>query len=105
MITIIASGIMKKNVFQCFLGDNQLFCSTVQKNKDFHKVRLDIDYQNSNNEYESRIRYRQPLQNSKLVFGENGVFMIFDNLQSAISKGQFAVWYKDDELIGSGVID
>ncbi|MBT7984281.1 tRNA 2-thiouridine(34) synthase MnmA [Flavobacteriaceae bacterium] len=75
------------------------------KNKDFHKVRLDIDYQNSNNEYESRIRYRQPLQNSKLVFGENGVFMIFDNLQSAISKGQFAVWYKDDELIGSGVID
>ncbi|MDA7707956.1 tRNA 2-thiouridine(34) synthase MnmA [Flavobacteriaceae bacterium] len=75
------------------------------KNKDFHKVRLDIDYQNSNNEYKSRIRYRQPLQNSKLVFGENGVFMIFDNLQSAISKGQFAVWYKDDELIGSGVID
>jgi len=75
------------------------------KNKDFHKVRLDIDYQNSNNEYESRIRYRQPLQNSKLVFDENGVFMIFDNLQSAISKGQFAVWYKDDELIGSGVID
>ena len=75
------------------------------KNKDFHKVRLDIDYQNSNNEYESRIRYRQPLQNSKLVFGKNGVFMIFDNLQSAISKGQFAVWYKDDELIGSGVID
>ena len=75
------------------------------KNKDFHKVRLDIDYQNSNNEYESRIRYRQPLQNSKLVFGENGVFMIFDNLQSAMSKGQFAVWYKDDELIGSGVID
>ena len=75
------------------------------KNKDFHRVRLDIDYQNSNNEYESRIRYRQPLQNSKLVFGENGVFMIFDNLQSAISKGQFAVWYKDDELIGSGVID
>jgi tRNA-specific 2-thiouridylase len=75
------------------------------KNKDFHKVRPDIDYQNSNNEYESRIRYRQPLQNSKLVFGENGVFMIFDNLQSAISKGQFAVWYKDDELIGSGVID
>jgi tRNA U34 2-thiouridine synthase MnmA/TrmU len=26
-------------------------------------------------------------------------------LQSAISKGQFAVWYKNKELIGSGVID
>ena len=75
------------------------------KNKDFHKVRTDFDYKNVNNKFESRIRYRQPLQKSKLVFGESGVFMIFDNLQSAISKGQFAVWYKNEELIGSGVID
>lgn len=75
------------------------------KNKDFHKVRTDFDYQNVNNKFESRIRYRQPLQESKLVFNKNGVFMIFDNLQSAISKGQFAVWYKNEELIGSGVID
>ena len=75
------------------------------KNKDFHKVRTDFDYNNVNNKFESRIRYRQPLQESKLVFGESGVFMIFDNLQSAISKGQFAVWYKNEELIGSGVID
>ena len=75
------------------------------KNKDFHKVRTDFDYENVNNKFESRIRYRQPLQKSKLVFGESGVFMIFDNLQSAISKGQFAVWYKNEELLGSGVID
>ena len=75
------------------------------KNKDFHKVRTDFDYKNVNNKFESRIRYRQPLQESKLVFGESGVFMIFDILQSAISKGQFAVWYKNEELIGSGVID
>ena len=75
------------------------------KNKDFHKVRTDFDYENVNNKFESRIRYRQPLQKSKLVFSESGVFMIFDNLQSAISKGQFAVWYKNEELLGSGVID
>ena len=75
------------------------------KNKDFHKVRTDFDYENVNNKFESRIRYRQPLQKSKLVFDKSGVFMIFDNLQSAISKGQFAVWYKNEELIGSGVID
>ena len=74
------------------------------KNKDFHKVRDDIDYQNSNNNFKSRIRYRQPLQDSKLVFDKDGVFMIFDDMQSAVSKGQFAAWYKDDELIGSGVI-
>lgn len=75
------------------------------KNKNFHRVRTDIDYQNSNNKYESRIRYRQPLQKSKLVFDKDGVFMVFENLQSAISKGQFAVWYKNKELIGSGIID
>ncbi len=75
------------------------------KNKNFHRVRTDIDYQNSNNKYESRIRYRQPLQKSKLVFDKDGVFMVFENLQSAISKGQFAVWYKNKELIGSRVID
>ena len=75
------------------------------KNKNFHGVRTDIDYQNSNNKYESRIRYRQPLQKSKLVFDMDGVFMVFENLQSAISKGQFAVWYKNKELIGSGIID
>jgi len=74
------------------------------KNKDFHKVRDDVDYQNSNNNFKSRIRYRQPLQDSKLVFDKDGVFMIFDDMQSAVSKGQFAAWYKDDELIGSGVI-
>tara|TARA_B100000780_G_C21113539_1_gene450236 strand:+ start:890 stop:2128 length:1239 start_codon:yes stop_codon:yes gene_type:complete len=74
------------------------------KNKDFHKVRDDVDYQNSNNKFKSRIRYRQPLQNSKLVFDKDGIFMIFDDMQSAVSKGQFAAWYKDDELIGSGVI-
>ena len=74
------------------------------KNKDFHKVRDDVDYQNSNNNFKSRIRYRQPLQDSKLVFDKDGVFMIFDEMQSAVSKGQFAAWYKDDELIGSGVI-
>ena len=74
------------------------------KNKDFHKVRDDVDYQNSNNNFKSRIRYRQPLQDSKLVFDKDGVFMIFDDMQSAVSKGQFAAWYRDDELIGSGVI-
>ncbi|RZJ37797.1 MAG: hypothetical protein EOO18_04900, partial [Chryseobacterium sp.] len=28
----------------------------------------------------------------------------FENPQSAIAEGQFAAWYIDDELIGSGVI-
>ena len=75
------------------------------KNKNFHKLRADIDYKNSDNKFESRIRYRQPLQKSKLILDKDGVFMVFESMQSAISKGQFAVWYKNEELLGSGVID
>lgn len=51
-----------------------------------------------------RIRYRQPLQEAKLFARENGIYIIFKNLQRGITPGQFAAWYDNDELIGSGVI-
>ncbi|MGM0375329.1 MAG: tRNA 2-thiouridine(34) synthase MnmA [Bacteroidota bacterium] len=51
-----------------------------------------------------RIRYRQPLQEGVLHMRENGLFIVFDQPQRGISAGQFAAWYDDDELIGSGVI-
>jgi tRNA-specific 2-thiouridylase len=35
---------------------------------------------------------------------ENGLYLVFKNLQRGIAPGQFAAWYNDDELIGSGVI-
>lgn len=52
-----------------------------------------------------RIRYRQPLQKAMLHKAENGLYIEFENPQSAITEGQFAAWYLDDELIGSGVIN
>lgn len=52
-----------------------------------------------------RIRYRQPLQKATLHKAENGLYIEFENPQSAITEGQFAAWYLDDELIGSGVIN
>jgi tRNA-specific 2-thiouridylase len=52
-----------------------------------------------------RIRYRQPLQNATLFQQENAMYIQFDELQSAITPGQFAAWYIDNELIGSGVIN
>jgi len=52
----------------------------------------------------ARIRYRQPLQSATLHQFENGMFVAFDEPQSAITEGQFAAWYVGDELIGSGVI-
>jgi tRNA-specific 2-thiouridylase len=51
-----------------------------------------------------RIRYRQPLENCTLHKKEEGLYLIFDRPQKAITPGQFAVWYDGDELIGSGVI-
>jgi tRNA-specific 2-thiouridylase len=33
-----------------------------------------------------------------------GLFVTFDDEQSAITEGQFVAWYENDELLGSGVI-
>ena len=51
-----------------------------------------------------RIRYRQPLQEATLYKVANGLYVEFDQPQSAITEGQFAAFYEQDELIGSGVI-
>ncbi|NRA91191.1 MAG: tRNA 2-thiouridine(34) synthase MnmA [Psychroserpens sp.] len=52
----------------------------------------------------ARIRYRQPLQEATLYKVDNGLFVEFEDPQSAITEGQFVAWYLDDELVGSGVI-
>jgi tRNA-specific 2-thiouridylase len=35
---------------------------------------------------------------------KEGLYIIFDKPQRGITPGQFAAWYKSDELLGSGVI-
>ena len=55
-------------------------------------------------EIKARIRYRQELQNATLYKVDGGMFVDFENMQSAITEGQFVAWYIDEELIGSGVI-
>jgi tRNA-specific 2-thiouridylase len=52
----------------------------------------------------ARIRYRQVLENATLFQTENGLYVEFENQQSAITEGQFVAWYQDDELLGSGVM-
>lgn len=54
--------------------------------------------------YRIRIRYRQPLQDGVLERQENGMLITFDKPQRGITEGQFAAWYKNDSLEGSGVI-
>jgi len=52
----------------------------------------------------ARIRYRQPLQKAILHQFESGMYVQFEEPQSAITEGQFVAWYLEDELVGSGVI-
>jgi len=75
------------------------------ENSEVHWVRSDMALTNGETaELMVRIRYRQPLQKATLHQYEDGMYIAFDEPQSAITEGQFAAWYLDDELIGSGVI-
>ena len=75
------------------------------KNAEVHWIREDLKLNlDESMEVMARIRYRQPLEKAKLFQVESGLYVIFDNPQSAITEGQFVAWYKDDELLGSGVI-
>ena len=51
-----------------------------------------------------RIRYRQALQEGTLIQKEGVLYILFEKPQRGITPGQFAAWYLNDELIGSGII-
>lgn len=73
---------------------------------DMHWIRQDLELKiGETMQVSSRIRYRQPLQNAILHRVKSGLYVEFEHPQSAITQGQFAAWYIDDELIGSGVIN
>lgn len=74
-------------------------------NEEEHWIREDLQLKNNESlNVEARIRYRQPLEKAILHKVENGIFVEFQNPQSAIQEGQFVAWYKNEELLGSGVI-
>lgn len=56
-------------------------------------------------DYRIRIRYRQPLQDAHIFARDNGYYIIFEKEQRGITPGQYAAWYEDDELLGSGPIN
>ena len=75
------------------------------KKEDIHWIRTDLTLSlHQTMEVAVRIRYRQPLQKATLYLTDSGLYVDFSTAQSAITSGQFAAWYLDDELIGSGEI-
>lgn len=55
-------------------------------------------------ECDIRVRYRQALQKGTLILKSDGLYILFKVKQRGITPGQFAAWYVEKELVGSGVI-
>jgi tRNA-specific 2-thiouridylase len=75
-------------------------------NADEHWIREDLKLNvGESKTIQARIRYRQPLENCTLYKRDAGLYIIFDRPQRGVTPGQFAAWYENEELIGSGVIN
>ncbi|WP_262708141.1 tRNA 2-thiouridine(34) synthase MnmA [Sunxiuqinia elliptica] len=73
--------------------------------EEIHWIREDLKMEiGESRDYLVRIRYRQPLEKATLYQREEGLYILFEDEQRGITAGQFAAWYDENELIGSGVI-
>ena len=104
---IIATNVVTNSIYTGLTSQHPgLFRKALFIEKsEVHWIRTDSALANGETmEVMARIRYRQPLQKATLHQFENGMYVAFDEPQSAITEGQFVAWYLDDELVGSGVI-
>jgi len=104
---IIATDV-KTNAIYTGQGANHpgLFKKTLKvANNEAHWIREDLALKMGQTmNVMARIRYRQALQKATVYQFESGLYVSFDEPQSAITKGQFVAWNIGDELVGSGVI-
>jgi tRNA-specific 2-thiouridylase len=104
---IIATDV-KSNAIYTGQGHNHpgLFKKALKVNpSEIHWIREDLKLKNGESmQVMARIRYRQELQQATLYQFESGLYVYFDQPQSAITEGQFVAWNIEDELVGSGVI-
>lgn len=104
---IIATDV-NSNAIYTGQGTNHpgLFKKTLKvKTSEIHWIREDLRLKNGETmQVMARIRYRQPLQKATLYQFESGLYVSFEEAQSAITQGQFVAWNSNDELVGSGVI-
>jgi tRNA-uridine 2-sulfurtransferase len=98
----------KENIIYTGLGEDHpglyrkgLFINA----KEQHWIREDLKLlPGESARYVARIRYRQNLVPCTLHQRNEGLYILFDNPQKSVTPGQFAAWYHDEELVGSGVI-
>ncbi|HDP75392.1 MAG TPA: tRNA 2-thiouridine(34) synthase MnmA [Bacteroidales bacterium] len=99
---------IENNIVYVGMGQNHpgLYRSSLFMNtNEVHWLRPDLAMPSGQSmQVLARIRYRQPLQKATLHHTDNDYYLTFDTPQRGITAGQFAAWYIDDELVGSGVI-
>lgn len=104
---IIATNV---NTNEIYTGQGHTHPGLFQKalrieNSEAHWIRPDLKLQHGQSmEVRARIRYRQELQKATLYQFESGLYVVFNQSQSAITQGQFVAWNVGEELVGSGVI-
>jgi tRNA-specific 2-thiouridylase len=93
-----------------YVGQGENHCALLRHGlqvlpSEVHWVRPDLQMcAGEERVYLGRIRYRQQLVRCRLIQREDGLFILFDEVQRGIAAGQFVAWYEGDELLGSGVI-
>ncbi len=104
---IIATNVVTNEIYT---GQGHAHPGLFQKalrvqNSEIHWIRTDLKLANRQSmEVMARIRYRQELQKATLYQFESGLYVSFEQPQSAITQGQFVAWNIGEELVGSGVI-
>lgn len=97
-----------RNIIYTGQGENHpgLFRKALKINmEDIHWIRTDQALSRGGfRRYKVRIRYRQPLQKATVFQLNDGLYIVFEEPQRGITPGQFAAWYDQEELMGSGVI-
>ncbi|MAZ55614.1 MAG: tRNA 2-thiouridine(34) synthase MnmA [Flavobacteriales bacterium] len=104
---VLATDI-KKNIVYVGMGSNHpgLFRNHLKiKTESINWLQADHKMViNQEKKYLIRIRHRQTPQKGKLKMKGKQLYIVFDQQQRGIAKGQFAAWYTKDQLIGSGEI-
>ena len=105
----VISTDVKKNIVFVGMGQNHpgLFQNSLRiKSSNTNWIREDLKLaENEEKEFLIRTRYRQKLRRGNLICTKSNLFIKFKKPQKSITPGQFASWYLDGELIGSGVIE
>ncbi|MCR5831887.1 MAG: tRNA 2-thiouridine(34) synthase MnmA [Lachnospiraceae bacterium] len=88
---------------EVILGDNEELFSTVVNVSEVNRI---VPYHTGDKvRCRAKIRYRHKEQDAFVEFLENErARLVFDEPQRAVTKGQVAVFYDDDIVIGGGII-